>query len=112
MGASATLPCAGSGTAAVFARFLYAFEALAGGVFHSGNLKMDQRDQELLDKQLRSVSPSPRNDGVMILAIVAVFFAGITLGGILFAPENGSTQIASNDAAISVPKGISPSMWQ
>jgi hypothetical protein len=29
---------------------------------------MDQRDQELLDKQLRQLNPSPRSDGVMILA--------------------------------------------
>ncbi len=35
---------------------------------------MDQRDQELLDKQLRQLNPSPRSDGVMILAILAVFF--------------------------------------
>jgi len=35
---------------------------------------MDQRDQELLDKQLRQLNPSPRSDSVMMLAILAVFF--------------------------------------
>jgi hypothetical protein len=73
---------------------------------------MDQRDQELLDKQLRSVSPSPRNDGVMMMAIVGVFFAGVTLGGVLFANENEpapmGSEIASNDAATGVvlPNGV------
>jgi hypothetical protein len=73
---------------------------------------MDQRDQELLNKQLRGLSP-PRNDGVMILMVVAVFFAGMTLGGILFAREK-SMRIASNEAtaAIFLPNGAPPIMRQ
>jgi hypothetical protein len=59
--------------------------------------KMDQRDQELLDKQLRRLNP-PRSDGVMILAILAVFFAGMALGGFLFPYKSESMLIASNDA--------------
>ena len=71
---------------------------------------MDQRDQELLDKQLRHLNPYPRSDGVMMLAIVAVFFAGMALGNFLFAYEGQPLQIASNDAmtATSVPNGTPP----
>ena len=74
---------------------------------------MDQRDQELLDKQLRAVR-RPRNDGTMILMLVAVFFAGLTLGGVLIARESEPMRIASNDATamISVPPGASPSIRQ
>jgi hypothetical protein len=64
--------------------------------------KMDQRDQELLDKQLRRLNP-PRSDGVMILAILAVFFAGMALGGFLFAYKSEPMQIASNDATPAIP---------
>jgi hypothetical protein len=84
-----------SGTLPAFARFIWAFP-------RKGDCKMDQRDKELLDKQLRGINPSPRNDSVMILAVVAVFFAGMTVGGFLSAEP---IQIASNDAApaISLP---------
>jgi hypothetical protein len=68
---------------------------------------MDQRDQELLDKQLRQLNPSPRSDSVMMLAILAVFFAGVVIGGFLFAYKSEPLQIALNDAttATSVPNG-------
>jgi sugar (pentulose or hexulose) kinase len=71
---------------------------------------MDQRDQELLDKQLRHLNPYPRSDSVMMLAILAVFFAGMALGSFLFASEGQPLQIASNDAmtATSVPNGTPP----
>jgi hypothetical protein len=59
---------------------------------------MNQRDQELLNKQFRWLRPSPRNDGVMVLAIVTVFFIGIALGGTVFAHEGDPMRIASNDA--------------
>jgi hypothetical protein len=67
---------------------------------------MNRRDQELLDKQLHV---APRHDGIMMLAIVAVFLGGMALGGFLsaFSSEPGPTQIASNDmtAAIAPPLG-------
>ncbi len=79
---------------------------------------MNQRDQELLDKQLRHLNPYPRSDSVMMLAILAVFFAGMALGSFLFAYESQPLlayesqplQIASNDAttATSVPNGTPP----
>ena len=51
-----------------------------------------------------------RSDGVMILAILAVFFAGMALGGFLFAYKSEPMQIASNDAtpAIPFPNGAPP----
>jgi hypothetical protein len=64
---------------------------------------MNRRDQELLQKQLQHVRPAPRNDGVMILALAAVFFAGIALGGFLFAHRTEPTLYASNDAAPAMP---------
>ena len=68
---------------------------------------MDQRDQELLDKQLRGFNPPPRNDWIFMLVVLAVFFAGITLGGFLTAYKNAPMQIASNDATplIFIPNG-------
>ena len=57
---------------------------------------MDQRDQQLLDRQLGHIIPPPRNDGVLMLAIAAIFFAGIAIGGVLFAGQSQPlTQIAA-----------------
>jgi hypothetical protein len=74
---------------------------------------MDQRDQELLDKQLRGLNLSPRNDGVMVLAVFAVFFAGMALGGLVSAHKSEPMQIASNDAtpAVSIPNGAPSNIW-
>ena len=38
---------------------------------------MDQRDWEILDKQLRGANPTRRNDDVTALTVVMVFFAGM-----------------------------------
>jgi hypothetical protein len=46
---------------------------------------MDQRDHELLMKQFGHFVPPPRRDGLLALAIAAVFLAGIAAGGFLFA---------------------------
>jgi hypothetical protein len=48
---------------------------------------MDRSDLKLLDKQMEHISPAPRNNGVLMLAIAAVFFAGIAFGGYLFADQ-------------------------
>jgi hypothetical protein len=70
---------------------------------------MEQRDWELLDKQVRELRPQ-RNDGVIVLSVVAVFFAGMILGGLLVPHESELMRIASNDApaAISLPNGVPP----
>jgi len=47
---------------------------------------MEQRDDELLAKQLRGVSPL-RNDGLVGLTVVTVFFVGVSIGGYVFAPH-------------------------
>jgi hypothetical protein len=59
---------------------------------------MNRRDQELLDKQLRGLHIAPRHDGVMMLAIVAVFFVGLCFGGFLFPRHTAQMQIAYNPA--------------
>ncbi len=71
---------------------------------------MDRRDQELLAKQLRGVSPPQRNNGVMALTLLAVFSTGVALGGVLFAYQSEPMKIASNDAvpAISNPNSTLP----
>jgi hypothetical protein len=57
---------------------------------------MDRRDQELLDKQMRRLTP-PRNDGVIAVLFVAMFLVGMTLGSILSEPKTEPIQIASMD---------------
>ena len=55
---------------------------------------MNRRDQELLDKQMRRLTP-PRNDGVIAMVLAAMFLAGMTLGGVLSAHKTEPIQIAS-----------------
>jgi NhaP-type Na+/H+ or K+/H+ antiporter len=59
---------------------------------------MDRHDEELLDKQVRRIAPPPPNNGLTLLAIVAVFLAGLTFGGFLFMPKRESIRTASNNA--------------
>jgi hypothetical protein len=61
-----------------------------------GDIKMDRRDQELLDKQMRRLGP-PRNDGVIAVLLAAMFLVGMTLGGVLSAHQTEPIQIASMD---------------
>jgi len=60
---------------------------------------MEERDWELLDKQLRGSNFSRRNDSLTIWMVVAVFFTGIAFGGIVCTPENRPIRIASNHTA-------------
>ena len=61
---------------------------------------MTLHDQELLEKQLRSVAVAPRDDGVLMLVIAAVFFAGMAVGGFLFAyTDQPPLRMAANDIA-------------
>jgi hypothetical protein len=57
---------------------------------------MDHRDQELLDKQMRRLTPR-RNDGVIAVLLAAMFLFGMTLGSVLSEPETQPIQIASID---------------
>jgi hypothetical protein len=60
----------------------------------NGDIKMDRHDQELLDKQMRMLTP-PRNDGVIVVLLAAMFLVGITLGSVLSEPKTAPIQIAS-----------------
>jgi hypothetical protein len=61
-----------------------------------GTSKMNRRDQELLDKQMRRLTP-PRSDGVIAVLLAAVFLVGVTLGSVLSEPKTEPIQIASMD---------------
>jgi hypothetical protein len=61
-----------------------------------GISKMDRRDQELLDKQMRRLSPA-RNDGAIAVMLAAMFLVGMTLGSVLSEPKTEPIQIASID---------------
>jgi hypothetical protein len=57
---------------------------------------MDRRDQELLDKQMRRLTP-PRNDSVIAVMLAAMFLVGMALGSVLSAHQSEPIQIASID---------------
>jgi hypothetical protein len=62
---------------------------------------MDWRDRELLDKQLRNIHTAPRKDGVMVLALLAMFFSGMAVGGFFYAYTGASRQAALNQQTTS-----------
>jgi hypothetical protein len=62
----------------------------------NGDIKMDRRDKELLDKQMGRLTP-PRIDGVIAMMLAAMFLVGMTLGGVLSAQKSEPIQIASID---------------
>ena len=62
---------------------------------------MNRRDQELLDKQLRSIRPETRHDGVLMLALVVVFFTGMTFGSVL-TDKGASTPVGANNAPTTI----------
>jgi hypothetical protein len=67
---------------------------------------MDQRDVELLDKQMRAINRAPRRDGVIIVTVLVVFLAGMSLGHLLAAPGTEPTRVAMNDLAPVSPEGL------
>jgi hypothetical protein len=59
---------------------------------------MNEREQELLDKQLWGVNPSPpARSGTMALAFVVSFLGGLLIGGILFPHKSNQTQVTTGD---------------
>lgn len=69
---------------------------------------MTPRDQELLDKQLRVVDNRPA-EGVLMLAIAAVFFTGMAFGGFLFAyTDQPPLRVATNDIAAHSSQPVLP----
>jgi len=65
--------------------------------------EIDRRDKELLDKQLRRFSPATRSEGTLILAPVAVFLAGMTVGALAFAYKVEPMSITSTATALAQP---------
>jgi hypothetical protein len=59
---------------------------------------MDRRDRELLDKQMRTLSV-PRNDGVIVVMLAAMFLVGVAIGGVVFPHQSEPTQIGSTQIA-------------
>jgi hypothetical protein len=55
---------------------------------------MDRRDRELLDKQMRRLTPA-RNDGVIVGVLVAMFLVGVVLGNALSTHQGEPIQISS-----------------
>ena len=60
----------------------------------NGDVKMNRRDQELLDKQMARLTP-PGNEGAIALMLAAMFLVGVTLGSVLSPQISAPTQIAS-----------------
>ena len=63
---------------------------------------MNRRDDELLAKQMRAISPPRNDDG---LTLLAVFAAGLMIGAVLFtghrepvAPHDATAAMFLNDA--------------
>ena len=70
---------------------------------------MTRRDQELLDRQLRGLCIPPRPTGTMLLAIVAVFVAGICLGN-LRSEAREPVHFNTIETALSAPSGSNPTV--
>jgi hypothetical protein len=60
----------------------------------NGDVKMNRRDQELLDKQMRRLTP-PQNEGAIAVMLAAMFLIGITVGSLLSVHQSEPTQIAT-----------------
>jgi hypothetical protein len=63
-----------------------------------GTAKMNRYDQELLDKQMRRLTP-PTNEGVIAVMLAAMFLIGMTLGSVLSPQQSAPTQTASMEIA-------------
>jgi len=55
---------------------------------------MNRRDQELLNKQMRRLTP-PRNEGAIAVMLAAMFLIGITVGGLLSTNQSEPKQTAT-----------------
>jgi hypothetical protein len=74
---------------------------------------MEQRDWELLNKQLHG-HQTRLNDGSAVSTVVAVFIAGLILGGLMVPHESELMRIESNDAqtVISLANSAAPTTWR
>ena len=58
---------------------------------------MDRRDQELLDKQMRRLTP-PRHEGAIAVMLAAMFLIGMTVGSLPSVHQIEPIQIATMGA--------------
>ena len=70
---------------------------------------MTRRDQELLDRQLRGLGIQPPPTGTMILAITAVFVAGLFLGNVR-SEAREPVHFDTIETALSAPGGPIPTL--
>jgi hypothetical protein len=103
---SGTLSVRKSGTVRVLLSFFIE------DIINAGDFAMDQRDLELLDKQMRAINRAPRRDDVIIVTVLMVFLAGMTLGSLLAGSANEPTRVAANDVAPVSPEGLPLTMRQ
>ena len=61
-----------------------------------GTSKMDRRDQALLDKQMRRLTP--RHEGAIAVMLAAMFLIGMTVGSLLSVHQSAPIQIATMGA--------------
>jgi hypothetical protein len=70
-----------------------AFARLSGDISAARNSKTDQRDRKPLDRSSGRFRPTPHNDGTLALSAIALFLAGMTLGGFLVANKSELSQL-------------------
>ena len=69
---------------------------------------MTPHDQKLLEKQLHGIDDRPPH-GILMLAIASVFFAGMAVGGFLFAyTDQPPLRLAANDVAVQTSQPVLP----
>jgi hypothetical protein len=57
-------------------------------------VRMNRRDREFLDRQMRRLQPSPHPVGVMMLILAGTFLVGVIAGSTIFTSQQ-SAQTAS-----------------
>jgi hypothetical protein len=83
------------------------FYAFCIGISSARRFGMDQRDRELLDKQMRRLQPTPGQAGALIAVVVGVFLVGVTFGGLMFSSSE-PIRVAANDVAVAPLLGTPP----
>lgn len=79
----------------------------APGFVYLGDCDMNERDQQLLEKQLRGSQRARRYDGPMMLAILAVFLTGLSLGAFIVGESEPAGVAANNPApTVAVLNGV------
>jgi hypothetical protein len=77
------------------------------GISSARRFGMDQRDRELLDKQMGRLQPTPGQAGTLIAVVVGVFLVGVTFGGLMFSSSE-PIRVAANDVAVAPLLGTPP----